>query len=674
METLTATNPKCDHALALAEMGFCVHPVNGKRGILDNWPDVATTDREMIRGWWQNFPTANPAIVTGAVSGLTILDIDGEEGQRTLAELEAKHGPLPETPMVRTGGGGRHYYFHYQAGINNDTKFLPGLDVKNDRGSIVAPGSIHANGRSYEWLKHPADVPLALMPAWLADLMRAGAESNGHKAPLKIEGQIPDGRRGQTLFRLACSLRSKGLEALEIRAGLTAANARCVPPMPDKDLDGITKSACQYEVNVFDEAGKLIPLRVAEAICNEYPYLIFTTGAFWDFDGRVYVERDLHQLESRAITMAGTSARRSNLADAMRLLENLTWQSSAFFDEPQTDGAILIACQNGMLNVAMSDLLAHDPRFRCRNLLPVTYDATATYPRFQRFLIEVLPDDPAARELLQEWFGYSLIPDSSQEKAVVYIGEGGNGKGRVVRIQENLLGRVNVAGVALSALRSDRTFPTAALQGKLLNVLPEMELAHDIDEGWVKSLISGDTVEVERKGRDPFTMRNVARFVFATNNPPHINDRSNGVWRRLIPIRFPREFDEQEQDRNLDEKLLAELPGILNWSLEGLRRLSARGHFDLSDRIKAELEAYRRECNPLQAWREERLVDRPGARIPGETVYTDYRAWCNESGHEAMSRNRMTRELQRLGVATDRWCTAAGGVIRGFVGVWVEVR
>lgn len=177
-----AGNPFLSAALAYARRGWPVFPckARGKAPATKNGLKDATTDAEVIRGWWREHPRANVAVVTGAVAGLFVLDIDvdpakSEDGNASLAELERVHGPLPATVEQRTPRGGRHLLFRHPGGkVKNSAKQLgAGLDVRGDGGYIVAAPSVHPNGGRYDWSPtgHPDQVEIAAAPAWLLDLV-----------------------------------------------------------------------------------------------------------------------------------------------------------------------------------------------------------------------------------------------------------------------------------------------------------------------------------------------------------------------------------------------------------------------------------------------------------------------------------------------------------------------
>ena len=197
---------KIDYALESAKHGFKVFPIHGiingrctcnegesckspgKHPLHSGWQDEATTDPDRIREMWSEYPHANIGIKTGIESNNVVLDIDPRHGgDESLRELEAEHGKLPDTVESLTGGGGRHIILGHPRGyISNRQNFLlSGIDIRGDGGFIVAPGSIHLSGNTYEWdvMCHPEDVPLADMPSWLIDKLKSPSGGNEAHTP-----------------------------------------------------------------------------------------------------------------------------------------------------------------------------------------------------------------------------------------------------------------------------------------------------------------------------------------------------------------------------------------------------------------------------------------------------------------------------------------------------------
>ncbi len=285
-------------AMDYARRGWRVFPLTGKVpaekggcGCLD-----ATADLGAVAAWFRGYAGASVGIATGATSGLVALDVDADKGGfESLHDLETKHGLLPDTPRVVTGGGGTHIYLGHPGGHvpNSAGRLGPGLDIRGDGGYVVAPPSVHPDTlRTYQWEagSSPDDVPLAPMPGWLLDLLRAEARSSAGPLP----DSIPDGQRNDTLTSVAGSLRRRGLDAETIAAALAGVNAaRCNPPLPDDEVKGIAQSVARYPAP--SRAGN------APAAAPEWPADV-DPAAFYGLAGDVaqglepFTEADPHAL------------------------------------------------------------------------------------------------------------------------------------------------------------------------------------------------------------------------------------------------------------------------------------------------------------------------------------------------------------------------------------------
>lgn len=248
-----------EHAQWYARRGLRVFPCKPR----DKVPATAhgckdaTTTPAQVAAWWDGTYLYNVGIATGG--GLVVLDVDvnhnaGKYGDETLAELEREYGPLPDTWMCLTGGGGVHYYFACDdPALTVGTGFAPGLDYRGAGGYVVAPPSLHESGREYEWeaAHTPAGagaVPLAPLPDWLHTMMLEGRKQAPRARTEAAPEKIQEGGRNDALFRLACSLRSKGMGEEGITAALLAENLeRCAPPLDDKEVEKIARSAGRYE-------------------------------------------------------------------------------------------------------------------------------------------------------------------------------------------------------------------------------------------------------------------------------------------------------------------------------------------------------------------------------------------------------------------------------------------
>lgn len=215
----------------------------------------ATTDPKTLSRWWTSWPHANVGIATGRASGLLVIDIDsGKGGDESLRSLEETHGPLPETPTVLTGGGGRHLYFRLpDRAVPSRVGIVTGVDVRGDGGYVIAPPSAHRSGRPYLWAVgfEIGEITLPEIPRWLLKLVeteRAAASPRRDGMPLII----PEGERNDRLHRLGGAMRRWGLSAECLGECLMAINAHhCQPPLDFDEVVKIARSSGRYEPAVY---------------------------------------------------------------------------------------------------------------------------------------------------------------------------------------------------------------------------------------------------------------------------------------------------------------------------------------------------------------------------------------------------------------------------------------
>jgi P4 family phage/plasmid primase-like protien len=254
-------------------------------------------------------------------------------------------------------------------------------------------------------------------------------------------------------------------------------------------------------------------------------------------------------------------------------------------------GMELLAMANGLLDVGahlagQEDCLRpHSPLWFSPVFMSYNFDPTATCSEWQKFLDRNLGGRHGPKALLlQQWFGYLLLPDTSQQRFLMMVGEGANGKSVVCAVLRGMLDDDNVSAVPFE-LFGDK-FRLEGTLGKLANIVAEVgELDRDrVAEGVLKAFISGDAMAFEQKFKPAFTARPTARLVLATNNPPRFSDKSDGVWRRMSYLPFDVQIPENERVLGMDSvewwRDRNELSGILNWALAGLQKLRLRGRFD----------------------------------------------------------------------------------------------
>ena len=201
---------------------------------------------------------------------------------------------------------------------------------------------------------------------------------------------------------------------------------------------------------------------------------------------------------------------------------------------------------------------------------------------------QLWPDDPESVGLLQEWFGYCLLPDTSQQELLSIIGPPRSGKSTVARVLTELLGRTNVASPSMRSLSG--SFGLWGLLDKKLAIIPDATLPTPCPalEELLKSISGEDAVDIQRKGMSPLTGITLpTRLMLLANEMPSFSDPSGALKQRLLTLKTTQSFFGQE-DTQLTKNLLTELPGILNWSIDGLQRHWTKGRFQQVTELDAE--------------------------------------------------------------------------------------
>jgi len=323
-------------------------------------------------------------------------------------------------------------------------------------------------------------------------------------------------------------------------------------------------------------------------------------------------------------------------------------------DDPD-DARNQVACANGIYDVPAGQLLPHDPGRFNLNSVPFNYDPAAQAPMWQWFLNDVLPAD--AQLLLQEWFGYVLSGRTDMEKILHMQGLPRSGKGTAAHVLESLIGGESaVASPSMPSLVG--TFGEQPLIGKSLAVLSDINWAfRDITEAVeiVKKISGRDTRDVNRKNREIWHGRLDVRFMIMGNDLPKFTDASGALSHRMLHVQFPGTVMGRE-DTGLKDRLLTELPGILNWALAGLARLAANGRFT-EPQSSSELAAdVRRQQGPVQAFLDDACVRavEEVPPVPIDELFPVYQAWARTADVKPLDRERFSGALTSAGLRVKR--------------------
>jgi len=314
------------------------------------------------------------------------------------------------------------------------------------------------------------------------------------------------------------------------------------------------------------------------------------------------------------------------------------------------ESGIIVAVANGLLEVETRHLLPHSPRFFNQTAVPFDYDKDAPKPqRWHDFLDTLWPDLPEAIDVLGEWFGYVISGRLDLHKIFVMVGPTRGGKGVIARIETILLGKPNVCGPTLSSLGGE--FGLAPLLGKSLAIISDARSGGGKNSPAVVerllSISGEDTLTVNRKYREQWNGKLPARLHIISNELPRLGDASSAIVGRLVLLLTTRSWLGKE-DYELERKLLPELPGILNWSLDGLQRLTHdnENHFTRIAAADDAITQMRDLASPVGAFVREWCILDPNAEIPVDDLYAHYKDYCQECEYPKSPKAHFGRDLR----------------------------
>jgi len=299
-----------------------------------------------------------------------------------------------------------------------------------------------------------------------------------------------------------------------------------------------------------------------------------------------------------------------------------------------------INLKNGMLDVEFKVLHPHKPEFFSTNQLPYEYNPNAKCELWLKTLLEIMENDQNKINILQEFFGLCLTKEIKHHKALLLIGESRSGKSTILHTMRHAIGVQNCSSVPLKLI--DNAQHTPMLINKLVNIDTDVSSKAAEYEAQFKTITTGEPVQTNQKYVIAFEFIPYCKLVMAANIFPKITDHSSAFYKRLIVIPCDRVFSYEEQNRDLPRLLMEELPGILNWSIEGLLRLNARGKFEEFDFMRDALEELENENNPVNVFFNDYMLVEMDSYIEKGELYEYYKTWCEKTKNYTLSSARFS--------------------------------
>jgi P4 family phage/plasmid primase-like protien len=309
----------------------------------------------------------------------------------------------------------------------------------------------------------------------------------------------------------------------------------------------------------------------------------------------------------------------------------------------------LLNVENGTLNLQTGALREHRREDLITKIAPAEYDPDAAASTWTATLERALPSQEL-RQFFKKLCGYALTGDVSEHVLPVLYGTGANGKSTILNALLSAAGDygMQAAPDLLVAKKGSHPTEVADLFGMRLVASIEVEDGSRLAESLVKSLTGGDKVRARRMRQDFWQFDPTHKVFMAVNHKPEVRGTDTAIWRRLRLLPFEQIIPPAEQDKQLPEKLRAELPGILAWAVEGCLEWRRDG-LEAPAEVRKATGRYRSEMDIIGAFLQDECEIGADYREPFTRLYKRYEEWCEEGGERAETRRKFNARLKERG-------------------------
>lgn len=543
---------------------------------------------------------------------------------------------------------GKHFYFKNPEGYveKSWTKQTLALGIETDAkvGRNNSYAIMRFKGVDRPMLQDCPEDEIQELPKWLTPV----------KTNMKfLDMEAGDGRN-QSLFNYILTLQSEDFTKEEARETIRLINRYVLSdPLSERELETILRDDA-FKKPVFFKDSTFLFDKFATYLKNNN-HIVKINGQLHIYKNGIYVPGHA-EIESQMIKHI-PHLKRANRSEVLAYLEIM------IDGEAKTTNPNVIAFTNGLYNIKDGSFRDFTPDVVITNKIPWPYNPAAYSELLDHTLDRLACNDPEVRALLEEMVGYCLYRRNELGKAFILIGDKSNGKSTFLHVVKNMLGDSNIASLDLKEL-GDR-FKTAELFGKLANIGDDIGDEFIANASVFKKLVTGDRVNVERKGQDPFEFNNYAKFLFSANNIPRMKDKTGAVQRRLVIVPFDAKFTPNDPDfRPFIKDELCEqdsMEYLIVLGLKALKSVLGKAQFTTSKRVQGQLDEYEQNNNPIIGFIQEVGLDGI-VNEPTKTVYRKYKEYCIANNFQALSNIEFSRQItKRCGLTiVDKWVSRIG--------------
>ncbi len=377
---------------------------------------------------------------------------------------------------------------------------------------------------------------------------------------------------------------------------------------------------------------------------------VYVHDAIVGFGRWLLAEADKLGDDGDSLRAFGTRLLSNSGSSAVELVMRKLKQLAASLSDFDSNNHHLFNASNGVVELATRKLLPHDPKYMFTKVAPVVFDPLAKSPLWDKFSLETACNDAAVVAYKQQIMGYCLSGDVSAQKFWLFLGKsGGNGKGVFVRTVMSMMGgfaSISEPEMFLKSHGNQRhTTEILDLHGVRVTFSSELPEGSPWDLAKMKRLSGADRIKARRMGKDNEEFDPTAKMIVIANIAPPGDSSDAAFWRRMIRVEW--DFQPTKADPKLEEKLRAELSGILNRALEGYAAWREKGFVE-PDAVLRITRAYRNESDHIQDFLDTKCVIEPDAEVGKTDLWNAWVAYCttnNLSRAETGSQNGFGRKL-----------------------------
>jgi P4 family phage/plasmid primase-like protien len=591
----------------LKECRFVKILFDSKKPVEENWPDKNNYayDSPELKEWTTN---GNYGVLCGT-NNLTVVDIDFKSPNFEKALFKVNE--LPQTFTVQTPGGGHHFYYIIKDIESSRLKNQVG-EIRNKGMCVVGPNSQIGEKKYFVILKIPkTETPKE------TDQSRSGKEFG------IVCRKILQGKTKEKTFE-EMQLYSKWATAppqyREMTYEKALIHAQQTPTRKQKETKEKIKDPIAEE---FFRETEFIPARLGEEILSRTPIktLKGSNHIYRYIDG-VYRDDGKEHIKTQCAQLLGEEFNRYRQDETINYIQANTYITADNINNNY------INLENGLLNPETNEFIEHTPDIFSIIRIPIAYDPLADCPLWKQKLSEKI--DQQTIQIVQEMFGYCYLPGQKFQKAFLLYGPMRTMKSTTLHILGKMLGEENVSANSLQFI-SENSFAKAYLYSKTANIYADLSPKNLHDTSDFMTITGGDKISAAKKREHQIDFYPTTKLIFSCNHVPSTSNKNLAFYRRWIILEFKKQTAQEEIDETLWEKLEIELPGILNWALEGLKRLIENRKFSYwLDEMQIK-DLYEKSSDSVQSFIYNKIdSENDEGSIKKRDVYAAYKAYCEE--------------------------------------------